>query len=107
MTDTVLARLAEISRYLTYGASPRGTIHLIEAARALAFLRGRGYALPEDLIDLVPDVLRHRLVLSYEAMSDAMTPDQIIQRIVRHLPPPDKPLATHAQSNAQAAPASA
>ena len=99
--------LAEISRYLTYGASPRGTIHLIEAARALAFLRGRGYALPEDVIDLVPDVLRHRLVLSYEAMSDAMTPDQIIQRIVRHLPPPDKPLATHAQSNAQAAPASA
>jgi MoxR-like ATPase len=88
--------LADLGKYLTYGASPRGTIHLIEAARALAFLRGRSYALPEDVTDLVADVLRHRLVLSYEAMSDGMTPDQLLQRVVRQLPPPDKPLATHA-----------
>ena len=100
--------LAEIAKYLSYGASPRGTIHLIEAARALAFLRGRSYALPEDVTSVVADVLRHRLVLSYEAMSDAMTPDQIIQRVLRQLPPPDKPLATHANAAAaSAAPANA
>ena len=56
--------LADLAKYLTYGASPRATIGLIEGARALAFLRGRGYALPEDMTDLVADVLRHRLVLS-------------------------------------------
>ena len=59
--------------YITYGASPRATIHLIEGARALAFLRGRDYVLPEDVTDLVPDVLRHRLVLSYEALAEGMS----------------------------------
>ena len=58
------------AKYLTFGASPRASIHLIEGARALAFLRGRDYALPEDVTDLVPDVLRHRLVLSYEALAE-------------------------------------
>ena len=62
-------------KYLTFGASPRATIHLIEGARALAFLRGRDYVLPEDVTDLAPDVLRHRLVLSYEALADGLTPD--------------------------------
>jgi hypothetical protein len=66
---------------LTFGASPRATIALIEGARALAFLRGRPYALPQDLIDLVPDVLRHRLVLSYEALSEGMTADGLILKI--------------------------
>ena len=63
-----------LGRYITFGASPRATISLIEGARALAFLRGRDYVLPEDVTDLVPDVLRHRLVLSYEALSDGQTP---------------------------------
>ena len=58
--------LADMAKYLTYGASPRATIGLVEGARALAMLRGRRYALPEDMGDLVPDVLRHRLVLSYK-----------------------------------------
>lgn len=89
--------LPELSRYLQFGASPRATINLIEGARALAFLRGRSYALPEDVTDLVPDVLRHRLVLSYEALSDAQTPDQIIKRIMQAVPVPDAPLATHVQ----------
>ena len=89
--------LSELARYIQFGASPRATIGLIEGARALAFLRGRGYALPEDVSDLVPDVLRHRLVLSYEALSDAQTPDQIVTRIMQAVPVPDKPLATHAQ----------
>jgi MoxR-like ATPase len=67
--------LGELARYITFGASPRATIWLIEGARALAFLRGRDYVLPEDVADLVPDVLRHRLVLSYEALSDGQSAD--------------------------------
>ncbi|HEY7241631.1 MAG TPA: MoxR family ATPase, partial [Burkholderiales bacterium] len=84
--------IKSIARYITYGASPRASIHLIEAARALAHLRGRNYVLPEDVTDLAPDVLRHRLVLSYEALSDALSPDEIIQRIMQNIPAPQKPL---------------
>ena len=85
--------LADIAKYLTYGASPRATIGLIEGARALAFMRGRAYALPEDMTGLVGDVLRHRLVLSYEALADGLTADQIVQRVMKRIPVPDKPLA--------------
>ncbi len=85
--------LPDIAKYLSYGASPRATIGLIEGARALAMLRGRRYVLPEDMIDLVPDVLRHRLVLSYEALAENITADELVQRIVTKLPQPDKPLA--------------
>ena len=85
----------DIGRYITFGASPRATINLIEGARALAFLRARHYVLPEDVTDLAPDVLRHRLVLSYEALSDAQTADQLVMRIMRAIPAPDKPLAAH------------
>jgi MoxR-like ATPase len=88
-------QLAELKRYITFGASPRATISLIEGARALAFLRGRGYALPQDLIDLVPEVLRHRLVLSYEALSDLQTPDQLVLRILQKIPAPEQPLEHH------------
>jgi MoxR-like ATPase len=88
--------LADLSRYITFGASPRATIGLVEGGKALAMLRGRRYALPEDLRDLVPDVLRHRLVLSYEALADGMTPDQIVQKVLARIPLPDKPLATAA-----------
>ena len=87
--------LADIGRYITFGASPRASVNLIEGARALAFLRGRNYVLPDDVTDLVPDVLRHRLVLSYEALSDGQTPDQLVTRIMQAVPAPDKPLATH------------
>jgi MoxR-like ATPase len=87
--------IKDLARYITYGASPRATIHLIEGARALAFLRGRAYVLPEDVSDLVPDVLRHRLSLSYEALADALTPDQLIHRIMQHVPVPSRPLDTH------------
>ena len=87
--------IKDIGRYLTWGASPRATIHLIEAARALGFLRGRDYVLPEDVTDLAPDVLRHRLSLSYEALADAVTPDQLITRIMQKVRPPEKPLETH------------
>lgn len=85
--------LADLTKYLTYGVSPRGTIGLIEGARALAFMRGRGYALPEDMTGLVADVFRHRLVLSYEALADGLTADALVQRLMRKIPVPDKPLA--------------
>jgi MoxR-like ATPase len=88
--------LQELARYITYGASPRASIHLIEGARALAFLRGRDYVLPEDVTDLAPDVLRHRLVLSYEALAEGVSPDALIMKIMQHTAAPDKPLHSHA-----------
>jgi len=87
--------LGELAPYITFGASPRASICLIEGARALAFLRGRDYVLPEDVADLVPDVLRHRLVLSYEALSDGQTADALIARVMKAVPLPEKPLETH------------
>ena len=94
--------LADLSKYLTFGASPRATIGLVEGARALALLRGRRYALPEDMVDLVPDVLRHRLVLSYEALADNMTADQIVQRVMQKVAVPDKPMAHEGSAIAHA-----
>ncbi|MBN9409530.1 MAG: MoxR family ATPase [Burkholderiales bacterium] len=84
--------LKDQQRFITYGASPRATIGLVEGARALAMLRGRTYALPEDMSDLVPDVLRHRLSLSYEALSEGLTPDALIARIMAKVPAPARPL---------------
>lgn len=84
--------LKDLGTYITYGASPRATINLTEGARALAMLRGRSYALPEDMTDLVPDVLRHRIVLSYEALSEGLSSDALIGRIMAKVPPPSKPL---------------
>ncbi len=93
--------VAEVAKYLSFGASPRASIHLIEGARALAFLRGRAYVLPGDVTDLVPDVFRHRLVLTYEALADGIAADQLIQRILRRIAAPDKPLETHVKVAAQ------
>jgi MoxR-like ATPase len=87
--------LAELAKYLSFGASPRAPIHLIEGARALAYLRGRTYALPEDVTDLVPDVFRHRLVLTYEALAEGMTADELILRFMQNTPAPEKPLEAH------------
>ena len=72
--------LAELERYITFGASPRASINLILTARALAFVRGRDYVLPEDVTDMALDVLRHRIVLSFEALSDNVTSDDDPQR---------------------------
>ena len=87
--------IADLAKYISFGASPRASIHLIECARALAYLRGRNYALPEDVTDLAPDVFRHRLVLTYEALADAQTPDRLIERVMQKITPPEKPLQTH------------
>jgi MoxR-like ATPase len=86
------AGLGELARYISYGASPRASIAMVEAARALAFMRGRGYVLPEDLGDLAADTLRHRLVLSYEALAEGLTADALIARVMAKLPLPDKPM---------------
>jgi len=85
--------LKELERLITFGASPRATINLTEGAKALAMLRGRSYALPEDMTDLVPDVLRHRLVLTYEALAEGLTPDAIVGKIMAKILQPAKPLA--------------
>jgi MoxR-like ATPase len=99
--DPARQGMDELAVYLSYGASPRACIHLIEAARALAFLRGRTYVLPEDVIDLVPDVFRHRLVLSYQALAEGITADQLIRRIVNALPAPERPLEAHVSLGAR------
>ena len=91
--------LPEFEPWITFGASPRATINLVEGARALAFLRGRDYVLPEDMSELVPDVLRHRLVLSYQALAEGMTADTIITRLMQHIPVPVKALESHAQAS--------
>lgn len=89
--------LPEFEPWITFGASPRATINLVEGARALAFLRGRDYVLPEDMSELVPDVLRHRLVLSYQALAEGKTVDDIIARLMQQIPAPQKALeASHA-----------
>jgi len=87
--------LPELAKYLSFGASPRAPIHLIEGARALAFLRGRTYALPEDVTDLVLDVFRHRIVLTYEAFAAGMTADRLILQTMQRIPAPEKPLEAH------------
>ncbi|MDB5850486.1 MAG: ATPase, partial [Rhodoferax sp.] len=84
--------LKDMARFITFGASPRATINLVEGARALAMLRGRTYALPEDMTDLVPDVLRHRLVLTYDALSEGLSSDALISKLMAKVPPPPKPL---------------
>ncbi len=93
--------LPDLAKFLSFGVSPRGPIHLIEGSRALAYLRGRSYVLPQDVIDLVPDVFRHRLVLTYEALAEAMTADALIHRFLRKIPAPEKPLETHVSVAAQ------
>jgi MoxR-like ATPase len=89
--------LADAAKHITYGASPRATIGLVEGGKAMAMMRGRRYVLPEDITDLVHDVLRHRLVLSYEALAEGVTADALIERILKKVSPPDKPL-THPQA---------
>jgi MoxR-like ATPase len=74
--------LPELKPYIEYGASPRGSVGLIQAARALALFRGRGHVTSQEVRDLALDVLRHRIVLSYEALSEGIAVDELLERIV-------------------------
>jgi MoxR-like ATPase len=89
--------IKDISQYILYGTSPRASINLIITGRALAYVRGRNYALLEDVMDMALDVMRHRLVLSYEAMSDNVSGDEIIKRVLDRVPIPAQPLKTHVE----------
>ena len=71
----------DLEGLLQYGASPRATLYLVAAARAHAFLKGRGFASPEDVKAVGPDVLRHRLILSFEAEAESVTSEEVIQRV--------------------------
>jgi MoxR-like ATPase len=88
--------LQEIEHYIMFGASPRASINLILTGRALAFVRGRDYALPQDVLDMALDVTRHRLVLSYEALSDNVSADDLLKQILERIPIPVVPLREHA-----------
>ncbi|MCP2328154.1 MoxR-like ATPase [Hamadaea flava] len=80
--------MEDVAQLIQYGASPRASLGLVRAARALALLRGRDYVLPQDIQELTPDVLRHRLVLSYDALADDVPPDRIVERILETVPLP-------------------
>jgi MoxR-like ATPase len=80
--------MPDVARLVQYGASPRASLGLVRSARALAVMRGRDYVLPQDITDVAPDVLRHRLVLSYEALADEVPPDQVVSRVLATVPLP-------------------
>lgn len=80
--------LADVAGWLSYGASPRATLGAVAAARVLALVRGRDFVVPQDVIDVVPDILRHRLVLSYDALADGITVDTILGRFLQAIPLP-------------------
>jgi MoxR-like ATPase len=84
--------LQDLEAFVEYGASPRGPIGLVQGARALAYLRGRGHVVCQDVRDLALDVLRHRLVLSFEALSDDVSADRILRTIIERVPVPVVPL---------------
>ena len=87
--------LPELERYITFGASPRASINLILTAKALAFVRGRSYVLPQDVLDMALDVIRHRLVLSYEALSDNISSDELLTSLLDRIPIPVVPMNEH------------
>ena len=80
--------LDDLSNLISFGASPRAGINLISAARAYAFLKGRGYVVPDDIKQLAPDILRHRIITTFEAEAQGVTSDQIVQRILDNVEVP-------------------
>ncbi len=80
--------MPELAEYVAYGASPRGPISLVQSSRALALLRGRDYAVVQDLQDLAKDAMRHRLVLSYRALAEEVAPDAILDEVLQRVPVP-------------------
>ncbi|MGE5140039.1 MAG: AAA family ATPase [Rudaea sp.] len=97
-----LLGLKDLEHYITFGASPRASINLILTAKALAYVRNRNYVLPQDVLDMALDVMRHRLVLSYEALSDNVNADAILKKILDRVPIPVVPLREHLNVNVSA-----
>lgn len=88
--------LKDLARYIMFGASPRASINLVLTAKALAFVRGRNYVLPQDVRDMALDVLQHRLVLTYEALSDNVNAPDLLKQIIERVPVPAVPLHEYA-----------
>jgi MoxR-like ATPase len=80
--------LGDLQPLISFGASPRASIYMVVAARAHAFLKGRGYVTPEDVKQVAPDVLRHRIIVSYEAEAEDVTSADIVQRILDQIEVP-------------------
>jgi MoxR-like ATPase len=80
--------MPELAPSVQFGGSPRASINLVLGARALALVRGRQYALPRDVAELLPDVLRHRLIMSYEGIANGVTPDGVVHALLQRFPPP-------------------
>jgi MoxR-like ATPase len=95
--------LEDVAGWIAYGASPRASLGIIAAARAVALIRGRDYVVPQDVVEVVPDVLRHRHVLSYDALADEVSPDDVIRRVLQTVGLPQ--VATQANAPAQGGPA--
>ena len=98
--DPRKAGQGELGRFILYGASPRASIGLIEAGRALAYLRGRDYVIPADVVDVAADVLRHRVVPSYEALAEGITADRLVADLMRAVPAPEKVLDSRVAASA-------
>jgi MoxR-like ATPase len=103
--DPGVVGLPELARYLSFGASPRASINIVLAARALAYLRGRDYVIPMDARELAPDVLRHRMVLSYEALADDVSADDLLGPILAAVPLPETAGGRHTPGVAEPIPA--
>jgi MoxR-like ATPase len=99
-----MVSLDDLERFIMFGVSPRASINLILTARALAFVRGRTYVLPQDVRDMVLDVCRHRLVLSYEALSENVSSDDILNQILDKIPLPAVPLHEYSTQRSNARP---
>jgi MoxR-like ATPase len=80
--------MSDVAQLIQYGASPRASLGIVRATRALALMRGRDYALPQDVQDVAPDILRHRLVLSYDALADDIPADHVVGRVMDAIQPP-------------------
>ncbi|HEV7672236.1 MAG TPA: AAA family ATPase [Thermoanaerobaculia bacterium] len=86
--DPRRAGLPDLADLISFGASPRATIYLARAAKAMAFVRGRGFVIPEDVKEIAPDVLRHRIVPTYEAEAEEISSDDLVARILERVPVP-------------------
>lgn len=86
--DPGIFGLTDLADLIAHGASPRASLGLIAAGRVMAFMRGRSYVLPQDVFDVAPEVMRHRVILSYEALARDLVPDQIVARVLSTVPAP-------------------